>query len=85
MAEAESLGGNEPFTGELLEQLGQLVHADWVSTTSSIACAGEIFCTSPAGDEDDLGDEDPGPVFWDYVIEAHPVCLRHQQGHHGRA
>ena len=30
VGEAESLGGDEPFTGDLLVELGRLVQADWV-------------------------------------------------------
>jgi DNA-binding CsgD family transcriptional regulator len=30
VGEAESLGGDEPFTGDLLVELGELVRADWV-------------------------------------------------------
>ena len=30
VGEAESLGGDQPFTGDLLVELGRLVEADWV-------------------------------------------------------
>jgi DNA-binding CsgD family transcriptional regulator len=30
VGEAESLGGDEPFTGDLLVELGELVEADWI-------------------------------------------------------
>jgi DNA-binding CsgD family transcriptional regulator len=80
VAEAESLGGDEPFTGELLAELGQLVHADWVTycELDRVRRRHLLSVTRP-GDKDDGGDE-PGTLFWDFVIEAHPVCLRHQQG-----
>jgi DNA-binding CsgD family transcriptional regulator len=80
VAEAESLGGDEPFTGELLTELGKLVHADWVTyceldrvrrrTRLNIARAGD--------DEDDY--EAWEQVFWSIVMEEHPVCLQHQRG-----
>jgi hypothetical protein len=82
VAEAESLGGNEPFTGELLEQLGHLVHADWVTYNElDRVRKRNLLLVGRPGDEDE-GD-DPGPIFWDFVIEAHPVCLQHQLGHTG--
>ena len=30
VAEAESIGGDQPFTPDLLAELGHLVQADWV-------------------------------------------------------
>ena len=31
IAEAESIGGDQPFTPELLVELGHLVEADWIT------------------------------------------------------
>ena len=31
VAEAESIGGDQPFTPDLLVELGRLVEADWVT------------------------------------------------------
>ena len=40
IAEAESIGGDQPFTPDLLVELGHLVEADWSPIPSSIGCAG---------------------------------------------
>jgi DNA-binding CsgD family transcriptional regulator len=84
VAEAESLGGDEPFTGELLTELGKLVQADCVTYNEldRVRKRSLLYVARP-GDEDsgDLDDSDADmALFWDFVIEAHPVCLRHQQG-----
>ena len=42
VGEAESLGGDDPFSGDLLVELGHLVPADWVIYPSSIACVERI-------------------------------------------
>ena len=84
VAEAESLGGDEPFTGEVLVGLGELVHADWVTYNElDRVRRRNLLYVTRTGDDDDDGSDDPGPLFWDFVIEAHPVCLRHQQGYTG--
>jgi hypothetical protein len=41
VAEAESFGGDHPFSGEFLTQLGRLVPADWVSYAECRCCAGD--------------------------------------------
>jgi DNA-binding CsgD family transcriptional regulator len=87
VAEAENLGGDEPFTGELLTELGKLVQADCVTYNEldRVRKRSLLYVARP-GDEDggevDDSDEDAA-LFWDFVIEAHPVCLRHQQGDPG--
>jgi DNA-binding CsgD family transcriptional regulator len=40
VAEAESYGGDHPFEGEFLTQLGRLVPADWVSYADCRCCVG---------------------------------------------
>jgi DNA-binding CsgD family transcriptional regulator len=82
VAEAGRIGGDQPFTPELLVELGELVHADWVAY-----CELDRVRRSPlaniarAGDEDDRDADDVDDVFWSIVIDEHPVCVRHQQGH----
>lgn len=81
VGEAESLGGDEPFTAELLVELGRLIHADWVTYNElDRVRRRNLLYVARAGDEDDGGSDDPGELFWDFVIEAHPVCVRHQLG-----
>jgi DNA-binding CsgD family transcriptional regulator len=79
VAEAERLGGDEPFTEELLVELGQLVHADWVTYCELDRVRRRVLGTvaRPGDDGDDDGDE---RIFWDVVCNEHPVCVRHQQG-----
>ena len=84
VAEAETLGGDQPFTAELLVELGKLVHADAVTYNEldRVRKRGLLHVTRPSdhdGDEDDYDEA----LFWTFVIEAHPVCLRHQQGYVG--
>ena len=44
----------------------------------------DLFYVFRPGDEEDGGfEDDSATVFWDFVIEEHPVCLRHQQGNSG--
>jgi DNA-binding CsgD family transcriptional regulator len=40
VAEAESFGGDHPFAGEFLTQLGRLVPADWVGYADCLGCGG---------------------------------------------
>jgi DNA-binding CsgD family transcriptional regulator len=80
IGEAESLGGDEPFTGELLGELGQLVRADWVTYCELDRVRRRFLGTvGRPGDNDEDGDDDER-IFWDVVCNEHPVCVRHQQG-----
>ena len=84
VAEAETLGGDEPFTGELLAELGKLVEADWVTYNElDRVRKRNLHQVGRPGDEDDGESDEPDSLFWDFVIEAHPVCLRHQLGDTG--
>jgi DNA-binding CsgD family transcriptional regulator len=83
VAEAESLGDDEPFTGELLVELGKLVQADWVTYCElDRVRKRHLLSVGRPGDEDEGEDEsaESDSLFWDFVIEAHPVCLQHQRG-----
>jgi DNA-binding CsgD family transcriptional regulator len=75
VAEAESLGGDEPFTGEMLVELGRLIEADWVTYTEvdHIHRRFLVYLPRPGDEDDDRGEiatED-----WDLMPE-HPVCER---------
>jgi DNA-binding CsgD family transcriptional regulator len=80
VAEAESVGGAQPFTPEVLVLLGELVESDTVSYNElDRVRRRNIYYVQRAPDEED----DPGEiddVFWDIVIEEHPICLAHQLG-----
>jgi DNA-binding CsgD family transcriptional regulator len=41
VAEAESFGGDHPFEGEFLTELGRLVPADWISYSDCYGCSGD--------------------------------------------
>lgn len=83
VAEAGSIGGDEPFTEEFLVELGRLVPADLVSYSELDRVGKRHLCeVSRSGDG---WDSSPGDdrLFWDVVIEEHPICLRHTQGFFG--
>lgn len=81
VAEAENLCGNEPFTGDLLVELGKLVQADWVTYCElDRVRKRNLHHVGRPGDEDDGESDESDSLFWDFVIEAHPICLQHQRG-----
>lgn len=81
VAEAGRIGGDQPFTPELLVELGELVHADWVTYCELDRVRRRTLASiARAGDEEDDDDDDVADVFWSVVIEEHPVCLSHQLG-----
>jgi DNA-binding CsgD family transcriptional regulator len=73
VAEAESLGGIEPFTGELLVELGLLIESDWVTYTEvdHVHRRSLVYLPRP-GDEDDESVEITAED-WELMRE-HPVC-----------
>jgi DNA-binding CsgD family transcriptional regulator len=76
VAEAESLGGEDPFTSELLVELGRIVEADWVGY-NELDCVHRrmLYFTVRPGDDDDVLDG----AGWD-AVEDHPVCRAHERG-----
>jgi DNA-binding CsgD family transcriptional regulator len=75
VGEAETIGGNDPFTGELLTELGHLIEGDWVSYTEvdHVRRRSLVYLQRPGDEEDDaneLEDRD-----WEMMSE-HPVCQR---------
>jgi hypothetical protein len=79
VAEAKSLGDDDPFTSGLLGELGRLVPADVVAYNEldRVRRRNLLLVGWPDDDDDDedeLSDED-----WELMLE-HPACLRHQQG-----
>jgi DNA-binding NarL/FixJ family response regulator len=82
VAEAESFGGDHPFAGEFLTQLGRLVPADWVGYADCCGCcddAGPGFHFHRPGDERFFSGLDWPTVK--PVLEAEsPVRRRVRQG-----
>lgn len=79
VAEAESLGGTEPFTSDLLVELGRFVDCDNVNycELDRVGRRTLLYIARPSDPDDaGAGDED---WTWD-VLDEHPVCRRHQHG-----
>jgi DNA-binding CsgD family transcriptional regulator len=73
VAGAESIGGDQPFTGDILVDLGRLIEADWVTYTEVDHVGRRLLAYVPRpGDEEDEGSEidDEG---WELMPE-HPIC-----------
>jgi DNA-binding CsgD family transcriptional regulator len=80
VAEAESLGGDQPFTEELLVALGRLVPADWITYCELDRVRRRHLLSVARPGEWEEGEDDSDPLFWDFICEVHPVCVRHQAG-----
>ena len=81
VADAESIGGAEPFTSELLVEVGRLVEADWVTYCELDRVRRRLLCSVGRAGDDYSGEEEIDPqVFWQVVVEEHPVCVAHQRG-----
>jgi DNA-binding CsgD family transcriptional regulator len=75
VADAEELGGDQPFTGNLLVELGQVIEADWVTYTEVDHVGRRVLAYVPRpGDEDNDEVEIPDGG-WDLMGE-HPICRR---------
>jgi DNA-binding CsgD family transcriptional regulator len=75
VADAEELGGEQPFTGDLLVELGHLIEADWVTYYELDYVGRRMLAYVPRpGDEDDDEVEIPDEA-WD-LVEEHPICRR---------
>jgi DNA-binding CsgD family transcriptional regulator len=75
VAEAETLGGDQPFTAELLVELGRMIEADWVTYTEvdHVHRRSLIYLPRPGDEDDEAADiDDDG---WELMHE-HPVCRR---------
>jgi DNA-binding CsgD family transcriptional regulator len=80
VAEAERIGGDQPFTPELLRQLGRLVPADRIAYNELDRVRRRDLLLASWPDDDDDDDEAEISEFdWELLLE-HPVCHRHQQG-----
>ena len=84
VAEAESFGGDHPFEGEFLTQLGRLVPADWIGYCDFVESSGDGSGNNfeRPGDEgvySDMDWEAVGPI----VSAENPVSRHFQQGSSG--
>jgi DNA-binding CsgD family transcriptional regulator len=78
VAYAESIGGDEPFTPELLFELGRLIEADWVTYHEVDHVRRQpLMCLLRPGDDDveDDEDDDITDEEWE-LMQEHPVCRR---------
>jgi DNA-binding CsgD family transcriptional regulator len=84
VAEAEAIDGAEPFTGELLTELGHLIEGDWVTYAEvDHVRRRSLFYLQRPGDEEDGADEIEDRD-WELMNE-HPVCQRWRRDGHLRA
>jgi DNA-binding CsgD family transcriptional regulator len=83
IAEAESIGGDQPFTPDLLVELGHVVDADWVtySELDRVRRRRLLQVVWPDDEDDDLELDDE--TRWRVLLEEHPLCLHEQEGHFG--
>jgi DNA-binding CsgD family transcriptional regulator/PAS domain-containing protein len=79
LGEAESLEGDQPFTGELLVELGRLVPADKIGYNELDLVRRRllIFVGRPGDAFGTVEDE----VVWRAMLNEHPICLHHQDGY----
>jgi DNA-binding CsgD family transcriptional regulator len=83
VAEAASVGGDDPFPSEVLERLGDLVPAKYVTYCELDHVRRRVVKERPRpGDfaESEYDDYDEA-LFWDVVIHENPVCARLQRGY----
>jgi DNA-binding CsgD family transcriptional regulator len=76
VADAEELGSEEPFTPEVLGELGKLVAADAVSYCEQDRVRKRVRLVVERA-----GDNQPSPdvSYWD-IAHEHPVCRAHNGG-----
>jgi DNA-binding CsgD family transcriptional regulator len=75
VAEAQSLSDDQPFTPDLLVELGRLIEADWVTYHETDYVRRQLLmCVLRPGDDD----EDDGEITdddWDWErMNDHPIC-----------
>jgi DNA-binding CsgD family transcriptional regulator len=79
VAYADSIDGDEPFTPELMLELGRLIEADWVTyhEADHVRRRMLMLLLRPGDDDDDdeEEEEDITDEQWDRMQE-HPVCRR---------
>jgi DNA-binding CsgD family transcriptional regulator len=74
VAEAEELGAENAFTPSFLDELGKLIHADWVSYCEQDRVRQRVrYVASRPGDE---WEDAAGVSYWD-IADEHPICSQH--------
>jgi DNA-binding CsgD family transcriptional regulator len=83
VAEAESLGGDDPFTSELLIEFDRLVPADRVlyNELDRVRRRNLLQIRWPAGENPIIRPDDE--LVWRFFLVEHPLCLRQQEGYFG--
>ena len=86
VAEARSLNSDEPFTPELLVELGRLIEADWLMYHEDDYARRRqlLYVLRPGDDEDEDEAEDITEDEWDLMNE-HPICRRWRKDRRFRA
>jgi DNA-binding CsgD family transcriptional regulator len=81
--DAERLGGDVPFTPDLLVELGRLIPADYVvySELDRVRQRRRLVVSRPEDEGDDVEIDDE--VRWRVLLEEHPLCVHQQGGHFG--
>jgi DNA-binding CsgD family transcriptional regulator len=84
VAGADSVGGDQPFTPELLAELAGLIPVDSVSYNElDRVRRRSLFLVGSPDYEGDEDDEIPDEVAWRVILGEHPLCLRQQEGYFG--
>ena len=83
IAEAESIGGDQPFTPGLLVELGRLISADSVVYNELDRVRRRRILLVGRPDDEVDGFELDDETRWRVLLEEHPLCLRQQEGHFG--
>jgi DNA-binding CsgD family transcriptional regulator len=83
VAEAESVGGDQPFTPDLLAELGRLIPADSVVYNELDRVRRRRIVLVGRLDDEVDGVELDDETRWRVLLEEHPLCQRQQEGHFG--
>ena len=83
VAEAESIGGDQPFTPELLVELGRLVPADRVVYNELDRVRRRNLLVARWPDYEPAISSLDNETLWRVLLEEHPLCVRQQEGEFG--
>jgi DNA-binding CsgD family transcriptional regulator len=84
VSEAQSLSGDQPFTPELLVELGRLIEADWVTYHETDYVRRRLlgYVLRPGDDDEDEDEDGDIPDHEWEQMNDHPICR--QWRHDGR-